>query len=219
MRAIFSSFILAAAGAIALPAVAEDADVLKAGKRVYMTKTCLACHGRGGAKPVLSYPALAGQNEGYLLEQLHLIAAGERNGSVDPDTGHPFIKGMADIMHLVTEDDMKNVAAWLTAQPSAKPEALDPAPSEEELAAGAKAYKRLGCRSCHGKEGEKAQKNTYPLIAGLDRDYLIRQMTDMREKLRTGGQVKLMYGVIKRAKDEDIAAMATWLSQIDRTAE
>jgi cytochrome c553 len=44
-------------------------------------------------------------------------------------------------------------------------------------------------------------------------------MVDMRGKVRTGGKVKLMYGVIKRADDEQIAAIATWLSQIDRSGK
>ena len=219
MRALISAIILGVAGVAGSTASAADEDTMRAGKRVYMTKTCLACHGRNGAKPIMSYPALAGQNEKYLIEQLELIKSGERLGSVDPATGHPYVQGMADIMHLLSEDDIKNVSAWLTEQTPAAPEVLDPAPTEDELAAGAKAYKRLGCRSCHGKEGEKASNKAYPIIAGLDRDYLIRQMTDMREKVRTGGKVKLMYGVIKRADDEDIAAIATWLSQYDRTAD
>jgi cytochrome c553 len=126
---------------------------------------------------------------------------------------------MADIMHLLTEDDLKNVAAFLAVQEPAAPKPLDPAPTEEELAAGEKAYKQLGCRSCHGPDGTKAANKAYPIIAGLNREYLVRQMTDLRDKVRTGGKSKLMLGVIRRATDEDIAAIATWLSQIDRTAQ
>lgn len=221
MRALISAAILGATMLLGSTATvqAADEDTLRAGKRVYMTKTCLACHGRNGAKAIMSYPNLAGQNEKYLIEQLQLIQSGERTGSVDEATGHPFVQGMADIMHLLSEDDIKNVSVWLSEQPPAAPEVLDPAPSEDELKAGADAYKRLGCRSCHGKEGEKASNKAYPVIAGLDRDYLIRQMVDMRGKVRTGGKVKLMYGVIKRADDEQIAAIATWLSQIDRSGK
>ena len=216
MRVILSALIL---GSMAMMAVPANADAARDGKRVYMTKTCLACHGRNGARPVLSYPALAGQNEAYLIAQLEAIKSGERTGSVDETTGHLFIQGMADIMHLIDEDDIKNVAAYLADLPPAKPEVLDPAPTEDELAAGAKLYKRLGCRSCHGKEGERGTKPIYPIIAGLDRDYLIRQMVNIRDKVRTSGKARLMFGVIKRADDDDIAAMATWLSQIDHSED
>ena len=39
------------------------------------------------------------------------------------------------------------------------------------------------------------------------------------EKVRAGGRAKLMFGSIRRANDDDIASIATWLSQIDRTPE
>ena len=73
--------------AAAAAATASDEEQLKAGKRVYMTKTCLACHGRGGAAPVLSYPMLAGQSADYIVAQMEAIRDGERVGSVDPTTG------------------------------------------------------------------------------------------------------------------------------------
>lgn len=216
MRAILTALILGAATVTAMPV---QADEIKDGKRVYMTKTCMACHGRNGARAIMTFPVLAGQNEKYLLAQLKDIKSGERLGSVDPDTGHAYVQGMADIMHLLSDDDLKNVVAYLSEQKPARPEVLDPAPTEDELKVGAKVYKKLGCRSCHGKEGEKATNKAYPIIAGLDRSYLVRQMTELRDKVRTNGKSKLMFGVIKRADDEDIAAMATWLSQIDRNED
>lgn len=210
------------AAALSVPAFAASAaseEELKAGKRVYMTKTCLACHGRGGAKPIMTYPALAGQSEKYLIQQMEDIRDGERIGTVDPATGHPFVQGMTDIMHLLTEDDIVNVSKWLAAQPPAPPEPIEPAPEPALLEEGAKAYKQLGCRTCHGREGEKASNPAYPIIAGLDRDYLVRAMTEMRDKQRTAGKSKLMWGTIKKADDAEIAAMATWLATIDRSAD
>lgn len=216
MRPLFSALLAGFAAFAALPATA---DAIEDGEKVYKTKTCMACHGIKGARPVLSYPALAGQNERYLLTQMNDIKAGKRVGSVDPDTGHPFVKGMVDVMHLVNEDDLKNVAKYLAAQEPGKPKPLDPAPTPEDLEAGAAAYKKLGCTSCHGKEGLKPTAKTYPILAGLGRDYLIRQMTEMRDKVRVNGQSKLMFGTISKADDAEILAVATWLSQIDRSAK
>jgi cytochrome c553 len=51
----------------------------------------------------------------------------------------------------------------------------------------------------------------------MNREYLIRQMTEMRDKVRVNGQSKLMFGTIKKADDAEIALIATWLSQIDRS--
>lgn len=208
--------LLAAFAALAAPAFA---DAIEDGENVYKTKTCMACHGIKGARPVLSYPALAGQNEKYIIAQMNDIKAGKRVGTVDPDTGSPYVKGMADIMHLVDDKDIANVAKYLAQLPPGKPKAVDPAPDPAQLEAGAAAYKKLGCTSCHGKDGLKPTAKTYPFLAGLNRDYLTRAMTEMRDKVRVSGQSKLMFGTISKADDTQIADIAAWLSQIDRSAQ
>ena len=196
-----------------------DADPLKAGKKVYMTKTCMACHGMKGAKPIMTYPALAGQNEKYLLQQLKDIRDGKRVGSVDPETGHPYVQGMADIMHLLSEQELKDVSKYLAAQEPRPPKEPEDPPTPEQIVEGEKAFKGLGCRSCHGKDGTKATNKIYPVIAGLNRDYLVRAMTELRDKTRTNGKSKLMFGTIKKASDEDILNIASWLSTVDRSAK
>ena len=218
---LFKTTALAALIGLAAAAGAEAADEaqLKAGKGVYMTKTCLACHGRGGAQPVLSYPMLAGQSADYIIDQMEAIRDGERIGTVDETTGHPFVQGMVDIMHLVTEDDIENVAVWLSEQPAAAPKPLDPAPDPDLLAAGEKAFKQLGCRSCHGDDGSKPTNKKYPFISGMNPEYATRAMTEIRDKVRTSGQSKLMWGTIKKADDEEIEAIATWLATIDRSGK
>lgn len=46
-------------------------------KRLYMT--CSACHGKDGKKTLLpSYPKIAGQNKGYVLQQMKDIMTGAR---------------------------------------------------------------------------------------------------------------------------------------------
>lgn len=215
MRPILKSLL---AAAFALSATVASADAIADGKKVYMTKSCMACHGIKGAKPVLSYPMLAGQNEKYLLNQLKDIKAGKRVGTVDEATGAPFVQGMIDIMHLVDDKDLKNVSKYLSSLPPGKPKPVDPPFEADLLAAGETAFNSLGCKSCHGKDGLKPTAKTYPFLAGLNATYLARAMTEMRDKVRVGGQSKLMFGTIKKASDEDITAMSAWLSQIDRSA-
>lgn len=65
-----------ALAAIALPAAAETAVPAKAA-------VCAACHGEGGAKPILpSYPVLAGQYANYLAHSLHEYKDGKRKNAV-----------------------------------------------------------------------------------------------------------------------------------------
>ncbi|MDF1618925.1 c-type cytochrome [Pseudothioclava nitratireducens] len=216
MRPILQSLFAAALALTALPAMADD---IADGKKIYMTKSCMACHGMKGAKPVLSYPMLAGQNEKYLLTQMKDIKAGKRVGTIDPANNAPYVQGMIDVMHLVDESELKKVAKYLASLPPGKPKPVDPPHDPALIAAGEEAYKSLGCKSCHGNEGSKPTTKTYPYLAGLNAEYLARAMTEMREKVRVNGQSKLMFGTIKKASDEDITAIAAWLSQIDRSAE
>jgi cytochrome c553 len=211
--------LLATFAGLAVLTSAALADDVADGEKLYKTKTCVACHGAKGARPIQTYPAVAGQNEKYILTQLQDIKSGKRIASKDPVTGHPYTEGMAAVMHLLNDDDLKKIAKYLAAQTPGKPKPIDPTPSAEDLAAGAASYKKLGCIACHGADGKKAGVPTYPNLAGLQRDYLIRQMTDMRDGLRVNGQSKLMLNIIKKADDAAIAAMATYLSQIDRSAK
>lgn len=216
MRTMLKIAIAGLGLAFAAPALADDvAD----GEQLYKTKTCVACHGVKGARPIQSYPAIAGQNEKYVLTQLQDIKSGKRIASKDPVTGHPFTEGMQAVMHLLSDEDLPKLAKFLAAQKPGKPKPLDPAPSQDDLAAGAAKFKQLGCVACHGADGKKTNVASYPVIAGLQRDYLVRQMTDMRDGVRVNGQSKLMLGIIKKADDPAIAAIATYLSQIDRSAE
>lgn len=215
MRKLLKIAFAGLAVAFAAPAFADD---IADGEKLYKTKTCMACHGLKGARPIQTFPALAGQNEKYVLTQMQDIKSGKRIASKDPATGHPYTEGMQAVMHLLSDDELKKIAKYLASLEPAKPKPLDPAPSAEDLAAGAAKYKQLGCVACHGVDGKKAGVATYPVLAGLQRDYLARQMTDMRDGIRVNGQSKLMLGIIKKADDAAIAAIATYLSQIDRSA-
>ena len=91
-----------AAGACLAAANAQAED----GATLYMTKTCVACHGAEGKKPLQpNYPKLAGQNADYALQQMKDIASGDRNNGQTA--------AMKGVMHLVSEDEMKAIADYL----------------------------------------------------------------------------------------------------------
>lgn len=90
----------------------------KKGKVKYSTM-CIHCHGMRGegySNPALPAPRLAGQSDFYIVDQIKAYKAGHR------DTGTPAnqqMKAMSNL--LVTDDDIKNVAAYIRSMDDFKP--------------------------------------------------------------------------------------------------
>jgi cytochrome c len=95
--------LLFAAALTAFASTAAFAD----GAALYAEKTCIACHGKEGKKPLTaSYPKLAGQNATYLETQMLDIQSGARaNGSS---------AAMKGVMHLVSASEIKEIALYLS---------------------------------------------------------------------------------------------------------
>lgn len=76
------------------------------GRKVFMTKTCIACHGKDGVKPIMkTYPIIAGQEKQYLITQMQDIKSGTRaNGNAN---------AMQAVMHLVDDAQIEAVAEFL----------------------------------------------------------------------------------------------------------
>jgi len=79
------------------------------GAQLYATKACLSCHGPDGRTPMLPiYPKVAGQNAGYIYNQLRDLKSGARNN------GQAAI--MLGIMAGVSDAEMRAIADWVAAQ-------------------------------------------------------------------------------------------------------
>lgn len=83
------------------------------GAALYAEKTCIACHGPKGNKPLLpSYPKIAGQNAAYAEQQMKDIKNGVRtNGQT---------AAMKGIMHLINDEEIKELSLWLEMQNKSK---------------------------------------------------------------------------------------------------
>lgn len=76
------------------------------GAALYKEKTCVACHGKDAKTPLLpEYPKLAGQNEVYIVRQIQDIKSGARNNG--------NTAAMQGVLHLVNDDEIKAIAAYL----------------------------------------------------------------------------------------------------------
>lgn len=201
---------IAAGSGLVGVARAEDAP---SGKQLYLTRTCIACHGKDGAKAIQTYPHLAGLDQAYLYAQMKDIADGKRVSGPDA-RGYPRTQAMKDVMGVVTDDELKTIAAWLAQLPPPPIKPGDPA----KIAAGETLYQKSGCAGCHGPQGLKPTTPAYPLIAGQKKDYLELQIREIRDGVRANGKSRMMTAMIKRLSDADIDNLAEYLSQVDRTA-
>ena len=195
--------------AASAPSAAPD------GKSLFRTKTCVACHGRDGAKAIQNFPNLAGQDARYMLAQMAAIADGARVAGPDP-RGYPRTEGMKDVMHLTSLEERAAIADFLASQPAPKPRPLEPAADAEHLAAGKDAYLKGGCVTCHGADGLKPLA-TYPLLGGQKRAYLALQITEIRGGIRKSGKVAAMVPFAKKLDDTKIGLIADYLSQVERS--
>jgi len=92
---------MTAALILTMPSLAAD------GAKLYMEKTCVACHGKDAKTPLTpQYPKIAGQSAAYAEQQMKDIKSGARaNGQS---------AAMKGVMHLVSDAEIKALADWLS---------------------------------------------------------------------------------------------------------
>ncbi len=207
--------------ASAAPAAKPAGKKRHPGRKIYLRKgACAACHGRKGQRAISYYPSIAGQDKKYIITQIADIIKGTRVGGLDPATGHPSTEAMrgalvtSDGTARISNDDIRQMADWLTHLPPARPRTPETPIPAENIAKGKKLFGK--CLSCHGKQGKKPLRG-YPFLAGQKRQYLLMQMTFIRDKIRTNGKTKVMLPFVKKLSDEQLGMIADYLSQIDRS--
>ena len=92
---------------IAAALVASPAFAAPDGAKLYTEKTCNACHGPKGDKPLMpNYPKIAGQNAAYTEQQMKDIKSGARNNGQTA--------AMKGVMHLVSDEEIAILGEWLS---------------------------------------------------------------------------------------------------------
>lgn len=78
---------------------------------------------------------------------------------------------------------------------------------------GAALYQSKGCVACHGPDGNTTTVPAYPKIGGQNEQYLLAQMKDIKSGARNNGLSAVMKPIVMNVTDEELAAIAKWLSQ------
>ena len=69
-----------------------------------------------------------------------------------------------------------------------------------------------GCTACHGKDAKSPLMPVYPKLAGQNEAYLLQQLKDIKSGARNNGMTAAMKGVMHMVNDEEMAAIAKYLS-------
>lgn len=162
---------------------------------------CLACHGAAGNSTISANPKLAAQHESYTYKQLTNFKGAERNQPI-----------MSPIAKNLTDDDIKNIAAYLETQ-KLKPAAAKA--SKEVNNIGKKIY-RAGiaeknvpaCAGCHGPNGAGIPAQ-FARIGGQHQEYTANQLFAFRKDRKNSEQ---MTTIAKRLSDDEINAVADYIA-------
>src|SRR5450830_761295 len=171
------------------PAAAAKPDLVK-GEASFAT--CAACHGADGNSGTPAYPKLAQQYPDYLVKQLREFKSGQRANAV-----------MSGMVAALSEDDMKNIAAWVAKN-------KDLVTLGERIYRGGIADRQIAaCAGCHSPNGAGIPAQ-YPRLAGQQSEYTAAQLTAFRDGVRKNSIQ--MTGVAAKLNDREIKAVADYIA-------
>lgn len=209
----------AAAAPAATPQAATAAAPLDA-KKLYLRRSCIACHGKDGQKAIQDYPSLAGQRADYMVAQIEDIIAGKRVGGADA-SGNPRSKGMRgalvapDGARRITVEEVKSIATWLAEVPAVPVDPPPPPLAADKLATAGKLFAEK-CEACHGVEG-RAPMEGFPAIGGQKHVYVLAQMQDIKSGARNNGQSEAMKAIVDELSPADMELLSAYVALQDPT--
>ena len=171
----------------AVSAAATRADDIEA-----KVQLCAACHGESGIpNDPKTVPVTWGQQQSYLVKQLHDYRSGDRENPV-----------MSAIAKGLAQDDLRKIAAYFAAKPW---------PAGHPAAAPASAPNGVAqCQPCHQPKFEGGMPA--PRLAGLSYEYLAASMRAFATDERTNNldMPKFMRALTDGERD----AIARYLSEL-----
>lgn len=201
MMSIARLMLAAALALSSLTVTAQDKKPDLAKGEASYSGVCVACHGVDGNSGTPENPKLAGQHPQYLVKQLQEFKSGKRNNAI--------MKGFASTL---SDEDMVNIAYWLTSKPAKTGFAKDKAlvAMGERIYRGGIGERRIAaCAGCHSPNGAGIPAQ-YPALSGQHADYTQTQLTAFRDGVRANSVQ--MTGVAARLNDREIRAVADYIA-------
>ena len=182
-------------GAIFLLLASAAAQAADAQAGEAKSQVCVPCHGAGGNSTDPQFPSLAAQPPIYLFYQLIQFREQRRKDA-----------RMSPFAEKLTNAEMKDIAAYFSAQPAPEPTL---APDPARVAAGKAVVERNHCGSCHTPTF--AGQNHIARLAGQHYDYLVKELRGFK----TGARPDIdgtMASAAQPLSEEDIVNVGHYLA-------
>jgi cytochrome c553 len=162
---------------------------------------CGGCHNPDGNSVIPENPKLAGLHPKYLARQLDDFKAGKRTNPI-----------MDSIIPMVDESEFKALAKYFSEQKrlpgtSEKPDLV--AKGQQIYEEGVMATAAPACGGCHGADG--AGNDKFPRLNGQNPAYVVAQLMNFKNGVRTNDPKAVMQAVAKRLNEEEINAVAEYI--------
>ena len=201
MKLPVSLLCAAAAAALSFSAHAQSAKPDLAKGAALFGQVCVACHAADGNSTTPVNPSLAQQHPEYLVKQLSEFKSGKRDNAI--------MKGFAGSL---SDDDMRNVAYWLTEQKAKTGFAQDKdlVRLGERIYRGGIADRQIAaCAGCHSPNGAGIPSQ-YPRLSGQHAEYTATQLKAFRDGTRNNNAQ--MTGVAAKLNDREIQAVSDYIA-------
>jgi cytochrome c553 len=198
---LLGAMILALSGLVSFTANAADIEAGKAKCAV-----CAACLGVDCNSSNAAWPSLAGQHASYIYKQLKDFKEGRRNDAT-----------MIGMVALLNDEEMKNVAAYFESQ-QVKAVAFDPdmiEMGESIYRGGITETKVAACMGCHSPNGTGNGPAGWPSLKSQHPEYLVMQLQNFKQGLRTNDSGKMMRNVVVRMSDMEMKSVAAYIAGIE----
>jgi len=173
-----------------------------------LSQTCAGCHGAQGNSAAAQFPNIAAQHAGYIFKQLKNFKAGDKRNNAQ----------MSGMVANLSQDDMRNLAAYFNQQPKKVMGASDKdlvERGQEIYLGGVKPDGVPACAACHGPRGKGNPAANYPAVGGQWAQYLQTQLKNFRAGERANDPNAMMRNVAEQLSDDEIRAVAEYMAGLN----
>ena len=179
-------------------AAANAADVPPLEERLQL---CAGCHNPDGNSVIPENPKIAGLHVKYLNRQLEDFKSGDRASPI-----------MSTIIPMVDPSEFKALAKYFSEQkrlPGTSDKADLVEKGKQIYLEGVIGTAVPACGGCHGEDG--AGNDKFPRLNGQNPPYVVQQLQNFKNGVRTNDPKAVMRAVAKRLTDEEMAAVAEYI--------